>query len=321
MKENITNGMDETHFGPDSTCIRGQIVTFLFRAMADPDQPIPPTGSQLKMAISAGGNYYEGEQFGQNLARFVTENTDTAVTVASVGESEENLRSLLNGEVQMCFCRADVAYDAYHGLGQYADAGENHDFSVVTVLISPAVVPFSTDWADESVADLRGKTVSVGPEGSNLLRNAVDILSVYGMTLEDIHPVYLSLEDTAAAVYNDEVDAAFIPSGSEWSNLMEKYGFVHKFNDLSLDAEHMQALFAAAPYFTLTGEYNTNKPEVPVLLLTRNDVPDDDVFNVISTITDQWVVPSAYWQLSSDNFPANARGVPYHPVAAEWFGI
>ena len=102
---------------------------------------------------------------------------------------------------------------------------------------------------------------------------------------------------------------------------MEKYGFVHKFNDLSLDAEHMQALFAAAPYFTLTGEYNTNKPEVPVLLLTRNDVPDDDVFNVISTITDQWVVPSAYWQLSSDNFPANARGVPYHPVAAEWFGI
>ena len=177
VSKNITNGMDETHFGPDSTCIRGQIVTFLFRAMADPDQPIPPTGSQLKMAISAGDNYYEGEQFGQNLARFVTENTDTAVTVASVGESEENLRSLLNGEVQMCFCRADVAYDAYHGLGQYADAGENHDFSVVTVLISPAVVPFSTDWADESVADLRGKTVSVGPEGSNLLRNAVDTVS------------------------------------------------------------------------------------------------------------------------------------------------
>ncbi len=29
----ITNGMDKTHFGPDAGCTRGQIVTFLYRAM------------------------------------------------------------------------------------------------------------------------------------------------------------------------------------------------------------------------------------------------------------------------------------------------
>ena len=34
VKEKITNGMDETHFGPDNTCIRGQIVTFLYRDLA-----------------------------------------------------------------------------------------------------------------------------------------------------------------------------------------------------------------------------------------------------------------------------------------------
>ena len=28
----ITNGVDKTHFGPDATCTRGQIVTFLYRA-------------------------------------------------------------------------------------------------------------------------------------------------------------------------------------------------------------------------------------------------------------------------------------------------
>ena len=31
VKNEITNGMDATHFGPDSPCIRGQIVTFLYR--------------------------------------------------------------------------------------------------------------------------------------------------------------------------------------------------------------------------------------------------------------------------------------------------
>ena len=322
VSKNITNGMDETHFGPDSTCIRGQIVTFLYRAMADPDEPIPTKGSELSMAISTDSANYMNESFGQGLANYVNDNTDTTVTVTSVGDSEANLQALLNGDVQMCFCRADVAYDAFHGLGRYAEAGENHDFSVVAALFSSAVVPFSIDKADESVADFRGKTVSVGPEGSYLCRSAMDILAAYGMTLEDIHPVYLSLEETAAAIHDGEVEAAFIRSGAEWSNLMQKYTLNHIYNDLPLDAEHMEALLASAPYFALMDEYNTSRPEIPVLLLTRNDVSDDDVFNVVSTITDSYVVSLwDYPQLTANGFAAAARGVPYHPVAAEWFGI
>ena len=34
VSKNITNGVDATHFGPDSTCTRGQIVTFLYRDLA-----------------------------------------------------------------------------------------------------------------------------------------------------------------------------------------------------------------------------------------------------------------------------------------------
>lgn len=33
VEENITNGVDATHFGPDTSCTRGQIVAFLYRAM------------------------------------------------------------------------------------------------------------------------------------------------------------------------------------------------------------------------------------------------------------------------------------------------
>ena len=35
VKNEITNGMDATHFGPDNTCTRGQIVTFLYRDLAE----------------------------------------------------------------------------------------------------------------------------------------------------------------------------------------------------------------------------------------------------------------------------------------------
>ena len=37
VEEGITTGLDTTHFGPDSTCTRGQIVTFLWRANGSPE--------------------------------------------------------------------------------------------------------------------------------------------------------------------------------------------------------------------------------------------------------------------------------------------
>ena len=36
VEKGITNGVDATHFGPDNTCTRGQIVTFLWRAAGKP---------------------------------------------------------------------------------------------------------------------------------------------------------------------------------------------------------------------------------------------------------------------------------------------
>ena len=33
VENGVTNGLDASHFGPDATCTRGQVVTFLYRAV------------------------------------------------------------------------------------------------------------------------------------------------------------------------------------------------------------------------------------------------------------------------------------------------
>ncbi len=38
VEKGITKGIDDSNFGPDDYCTRGQIVTLLYRAMGDPDQ-------------------------------------------------------------------------------------------------------------------------------------------------------------------------------------------------------------------------------------------------------------------------------------------
>ena len=51
----ITNGIDETHFGPDLSCTRAQMVTFLWRAAGSPE----PGSADNPFTDVEAGSYYE----------------------------------------------------------------------------------------------------------------------------------------------------------------------------------------------------------------------------------------------------------------------
>ena len=51
----ITNGLDETHFGPDNSCTRGQVVTFLWRAAGQPE----PKSTKTDFKDLKKGAFYE----------------------------------------------------------------------------------------------------------------------------------------------------------------------------------------------------------------------------------------------------------------------
>ena len=48
----------------------------------------------------------------------------------------------------------------------------------------------------KTVEDLKGKSVSIGAANSGVYFNALDVLNAGGITLDDIHPQYLSFEDS-----------------------------------------------------------------------------------------------------------------------------
>ena len=52
----VTNGMDPTHFGPTNACTRAQAVTFLWRAMGEPE---PTTTANPFKDVSADAYYYK----------------------------------------------------------------------------------------------------------------------------------------------------------------------------------------------------------------------------------------------------------------------
>ena len=55
VEQGITNGTDETHFSPDLTCTRAQMVTFLWRAAGEPE---PKTKNNPFTDVQEGAYYY-----------------------------------------------------------------------------------------------------------------------------------------------------------------------------------------------------------------------------------------------------------------------
>ncbi|MGI5873344.1 MAG: S-layer homology domain-containing protein [Bacillota bacterium] len=73
VENGVTNGTDATHFSPDATCTRGQVVTFQWRAAGSP----APQGSNNPFVDVKAGAYYEKAVLWA-VANGVTNGTDAA---------------------------------------------------------------------------------------------------------------------------------------------------------------------------------------------------------------------------------------------------
>ena len=61
VQNDITSGMDNTHFGPSFACNRAQIVTFLWRAAG---RPAPESNVNPFVDVKAGDYFYEAVLWG-----------------------------------------------------------------------------------------------------------------------------------------------------------------------------------------------------------------------------------------------------------------
>ena len=105
----------------------------------------------------------------------------------------------------------DVAAYAYNGIRfeQYEGMPVT-SFTALAALYDETVQLITCDPEITSVADLKGKNVSIGSAGSGVYFNALDFLAAYDMTLEDINPQYLSFGDSAESLKDGKIDAAFV---------------------------------------------------------------------------------------------------------------
>ena len=324
VKHEITNGTGEGLFSPDLTCIRGQIVTFLYRALADPTEPTPQPVGDLRMACSAE-TLLSTEEFGRDLAYYISNHSGTNVDAVPVDGTIHHLAAMESGEAQLCLCRADMAAYARHGTRSFFSFGAYEEFSVVAACYAEPIRIITVDPSIQTVGDLRGKTVALGEKGSLIYYNALDILGVYGLTEADITPVYAAPADAVSAVKNGDYDTAFLPGSTALWNSARLYELSYSL--VAMDEAHVDLLIAAKPYYTKAYD-ESGQPcsvSVPTLLLARNDVVEEDVQNILSVILDESVMaPMCVYSLEAQQllrpgFAGGFTALPYHPGAVAYF--
>ena len=213
-----------------------------------------PGGSRLIFTTGGAQGPYYG--FGGVLAGKVGEKTSTTVTAITSGGSKANIEAMDDGDAQLGFTQSDVGAYAYRGTRLFDEKYDN--FSTVANLYMEQVQIVTLDPNIKTVADLKGKNVSIGAAGSGVYFNAVDVLKVYGLDVEkDIKPTYQSFGDSVEALQDGKIDAAFIVAGAP-TTAVTSLATTKKVYLVGFDDEHVLKLIAESPYYSM----NVIKKEV-----------------------------------------------------------
>ena len=207
------------------------------------------TGASRSLRFVTGGESGTYYAFGSVIAQHASNNAGVKVVGLSGNGSQANVQELVDGTADFAFCQSDVMAYAYNGTNLFESKVEG--FSTVAALYMEQVQIVTTNPAIKTVADLAGKSVSIGAPGSGVYFNAIDVLSAYGLTENDIKPTYQSFGDSADALKNGQIDAAFIVAGAPTTAVTDLATTKDTYL-VSLDDEHVAKLLETSDYYTKT---------------------------------------------------------------------
>ena len=281
------------------------------------------------LTFTTGGDQGTYYGFGGVLAGKISETTSTTVTAITSGGSAANIEALQMGDAQIGFVQSDVMAYAYEGTRLFEDTGKIDSFSTVGALYMEQVQIITLDPEIKTVADLKGKNVSIGAAGSGVYFNAIDVLGAYDMTEADINPTYQSFGDSTEALQDGKIDAAFVVAGAP-TTAVTSLAATKPVHLVELDKEHIEKLLAGSPYYSENvipkDAYGTEKDirtvAVGAVVIANNDVSDVDVYNFLAGVYENIpAITEAHAKGAELDlvFASSITAVPYHPGAVKFF--
>ena len=285
-------------------------------------------GAAMTMGTGGTAGTYYG--YGGILGSQIKASAGINVNVVSTDGSKANILGIDAGNYQLGTVQSDVMAYAWEGSRSFSSEGKIESFRVVGGLYAEAVQLVTMDPDIKSVADLAGKKVSIGAAGSGVYFNAMDVLAAAGLTEQDIIPQYQSFADSADALKDGKIDAAFIVAGPPTPAITELFTSNTAYL-VPIDGAVADALLADCPYYTVhaipANTYPGQTAEVKTVtvkatLIVSASASEEDVYNLTKAIFDNIdAITAAHakgTELSIEN-ATSGMTAPFHKGAAKYF--
>lgn len=306
--------------------VRSTLVGAALLALAS----VAPAQQKFVNILTGGqsGVYYPlGVALGQIYTKAMP---DTKTSVQATKASVENLNLIQAGRGEIAFTLGDSLSDAWNGV---EDAGFKTPLkglrSVAGIYPNYIQIVANADSGIRTLADLKGKRISVGAPRSGTELNARAILKAAGLTYKDFAKVeYLPFGESVELMKNRQLDVTLQSAGLGVASIRDLATAV-KITVVSIPVEVVSKIGdpayqpASIPANTYTGQTEA-VPTVAVrnFLVTNEAVPAESVYQMtkaLFTNLDQMAAAhAAAKSITAADAPKNLP-VPLHPGAERYY--
>jgi uncharacterized protein len=274
---------------------------------------------------SRGGTYH---QYGEGLAQLLTRKLGLLITARETEGPVENLKLIESGEIALGFVTLGIAQQGWDGA---ADWTSGRQYRSARALFPMYDTPFEFALLSESpiqsIAQLEGKRVGVGPQGGT---GGVYVPAIFRAIKMSANYVTGSWTDLAGQLGAKRLDAVVFVGGVPLPEVteLEKKGAIRNLTLLpsqidtirSAMPEIAQSTIAAGTYPSLRRSYHT--VGMYNFAVARGNLPDSlaqAILDVVFNNPDEMMrIHPAAAETVPGNFVRNTV-LPFHEGAARWY--
>jgi TRAP transporter TAXI family solute receptor len=290
---------------------------------------IPGSGfaARKQMTIgtaSMGGAYYPvGTGVASLISKYVPE---VDIRVEVTGGAVENPRLVGKGQTDIGITNSSTGYFAIKAMKPYTEPLPIR--AIASMYPSTFHMVTKKDSPINTLADIKGRPVAVGPAGGGTISLLNNLLTVYGMTAKDFKPSYISYNDGSMALQDGNVDASILLAGAPTAAVKELMVRT-PIRFIRMDEPIVQKFIEKYPYYVRVvipkNTYNTDENVLTVgagnLLIVNEAMSDELAYKITAALYDhvdefQKVHPSTK-EVSLESAPQ--AGIPLHPGAERYY--
>ena len=283
--------------------------------------------TRLRLATgSTTGTYYA---FGSAVAQILGEKTGISINVQSTQASKANIQLIDTGDVDIALVQNDVMDYAWRGVDLFNGEKIQSFSAMAGAYAEVCQIVASASSGIKTVADLKGKNVSVGDAGSGTEFNARQIMEAYGLTFNDIVKQNLGFGPSADALKDNKLDAFFTVAGAPTSNIVD-LATAKDIVLVEIDDAHAAQLIKAYPFYTqypipaasYKGQTAAVKSvAVKATFIVSSKLSENTVYNLTKALFESKAqIEAAHAKGKELTFAYAVEGIstPFHPGAVKY---